>query len=61
MNIELKRAIVNHIFDNINEFSLHNSLTDKFKAYIYDDEGEYLIGGLEVADFITNAIKLIQR
>ena len=59
MNKELKQAIINFIFDNSKDFQLHNAVVSKFKAYIYDPEGNYLIGGKDVANFIDEAIKLI--
>ena len=59
MNNELKKAIVNFIFDNEKVFNLNNYVTDKFTRYIYDEKGEYLIGGKDVSDFIDNAIKLL--
>lgn len=60
MNTELKKAIVNFIFDNEKEFQLPNATTNKFRPYIYDDKGEYLIGGQEVSKFIDEAIKLLR-
>lgn len=59
MHNELKRAIVNYIFDNQNVFGLHNATTKQFSHYIYDTQGEYLIGGERVSEFISQAIKLI--
>jgi len=38
---------------------LVNNTTDKFRAYIYDSKGEYLIGGDDVKDFINQAIELL--
>lgn len=61
MNTELKRTIVDYIFDNQDVFGLHNVTTDKFKAYIYNDEGNYLIGGEKVTEFIGQAVKLAQQ
>lgn len=61
MNKELKQAIVSFMFDNSDNFQLQNYTTDKFKAYIYDDKGEYLIGGEKVAGFINLALTLVQR
>ncbi len=61
MNKELKKAIINHIFDNATEFQLPNNTTDKFRNYIYDGDGEYLIGGKEVKEFINAAIKLLNN
>ena len=59
MNIELKQAIVNYIFKNIYDFQIVNSTIDQFKNYIYDKEGEYLIGGGDIAKFIKDANNLI--
>jgi len=59
MKKELKKAIVNYIFDNEKDFQLVNNTTDKFRAYIYDSKGEYLIGGDDVKDFINQAIELL--
>lgn len=59
MNKEFKKAIINYIFENQFEFNLVNATTEKFKLYIYDGGGEYLIGGDEVSNFITKAVKLI--
>ena len=59
MRKELKQAIINYIFENEKEFQINNSVIEKFRPYIYDGEGNYLIGGEEVAEFIDKAIKLI--
>lgn len=32
---------------------------DEFRAYIFDANGNYLIGGKETAEFISNANKLL--
>jgi hypothetical protein len=61
MRKELKKAIIDYIFEKKKEFQLTNSVTTKFRAYIYDGEGNYLIGGEEVYDFIIEAIKLIEN
>ena len=61
MNTELKKAIVNYIFDNIQEFQIINATVKEFKLYIYDDKGNFLIGGEEVSEFISEAIKLIKK
>jgi len=60
MNKELKKAIVNFIFDNEKEFQINNATTEKFRPYIYDAEGNYLIGGEIVSNFINDAIKLLK-
>jgi hypothetical protein len=56
---ELKHAIVKFIMENDKEFQLHNSATKQFRNYIYDDKGNYLIGGEIVSKFIEDAIKLL--
>lgn len=61
MNKELKRAIINYVFDNYNVFNLNNITTKHFTAYIYDSKGEYLIGGQDVSNFIDDTIRLIQH
>ena len=60
MNKELKKAIVDYMFNNATDCQLVNTTKDKFRAYIYDAEGEYLIGGETVGDFIREAVKLIR-
>lgn len=59
INIELKKAICEWICDNISEFQIYTACTKKFRNYIFDDEGNYLIGGEAIADFCNNAIDLI--
>lgn len=53
MNLELKKAIVNYMFDNANQFQLVNSTKSEFRQYIYTPEGAYIIGGEEVGEFIN--------
>ena len=60
MKTELKKVIVNFIFDNEKEFQIINATVSKFRAYIYDESGEYLIGGKEVSEFINSAINLLR-
>jgi len=59
MKKELKQAIVNFIFENEKAHQLPNNTTDKFRAYIYDSTGNYLIGGEDVYKFIQSAIDLL--
>ena len=59
MRKELKKAIIDYIFENEREFQLTNATVEKFRPYIYDADGSYLIGGEEVSRFIDEAIKLI--
>lgn len=56
---ELKQAIINWLFENETEFNRLRSCTNAFRAYIYDENGNYLIGGKEVAEFIEKADKLL--
>ena len=60
MRKELKKAIIDFIFEKEKEFQLHNATIEKFRPYIYDANGNYLIGGEDVANFISKAIKLLQ-
>ena len=60
MNTELKKAIVNFMFDNSKGFQLINNTTQEFRSYIYDSRGNYLIGGENVANFIKETEKLIK-
>lgn len=59
MKKELKQAIINFIFDNEKDFQLVNNAVNKFRNYIYDDRGNFLIGGEEIRDFIKKAIDLL--
>lgn len=61
MRTELKKAIIDFIFENEKEFQINNAVTEKFRAYIYDADGNFLIGGEDVSEFIYKAIKLILR
>ena len=60
MNTELKKAIVNFIFERESEFQLKNATIEKFRPYIYYPEGNYLIGGEEVSKFIDEIIKILK-
>lgn len=59
MRKELKKAILDWLFENPNEWNRLNACSKAFRAYIFDDKGEYLIGGREVSEFIEEADKLI--
>jgi len=61
MRTELKKAIIDFIFENEKQFQINNAVTEKFRAYIYDADGNFLIGGKDVSEFIDKAIKLILR
>lgn len=58
MHTELKWKIIEYIYTHYDEFQLHNMTVNRFRNYIYDDTGEYLIGGEQVAIFIGKAITL---
>lgn len=60
MYIELKKAIMLWLFDNSKEFQIHSACTKQFRPYIFDSNGQYLIGGEDVSKFIEDAIKLIR-
>ena len=60
MNNDLKKAIVNYMFDNANEFQLNNATTEKFKQYIFTTEGDWCFGGKVVSDFINMTEKLVK-
>ena len=61
MNTELKKEIVNWIFENEKEFQITNRCTQHFRQAIYTEEGEYYLNGEEVYKFILNAIKLLVK
>lgn len=61
MRIELKKAILNWICENIDEFQINNECHRAFHEYIYNKDGNYLIGGEKVSQFIDDTIKLIYR
>lgn len=58
MNTHLKEQIVYQVQCNAKDFQLVKFITDQFKAYIYDAQGNYLIGGKEVENFIKDFINL---
>lgn len=57
--IELEKAIIDWLFNNENAWNRTNACTQYFRPYIYNADGNYLIGGEEVSDFIDAADKLI--
>ena len=61
MNIELKKEIITYILENIDEFQLVNATIENFREYIYNPEGNYLMGGQEVSEFIRDACKLLSK
>ena len=60
IDMELKKAIIEWIIENINEFQITNECIKNFRQYIYDSNGEHLIGGEKVYNFINSAIELLR-
>ena len=56
---ELKVLIINWLLDHENEWQRVNACRENFREYIYNSEGEYLIGGEEVEQFIIDADNLL--
>lgn len=56
---DLKKAIILWLLENENEWNRVTSCYQAFRAYIYNEEGDYLIGGEDVAEFIRKADDLI--
>lgn len=59
MYMELKQEIIKWLMENPNTWNRHNACTEAFREYIFNSEGNYLIGGENVSNFITAAEKLI--
>ena len=58
MDQELKDAIIKAVQENKDEFQLTNWITGQFSEYVYNNDGEYLIGGEKVVQFINDFIKI---
>lgn len=56
---ELKAEILKWLLEHENEWQRVNACTEAFRAYIYNADGNYLIGGQNVSEFITEADKLL--
>jgi hypothetical protein len=59
INTQLKKAIIDYIIENYNLFGRLRHTIDKFNRYIFDENGDYLIGGKEVIEWIESIDKLI--
>lgn len=57
--MELKKAIIDWLFDNKDAWQRVNACIEYFRPYIYNSDGNYLIGGEEVSEFIISANKLL--
>lgn len=56
-DLELKKAIVNWYCERY--LRSISECVEAFRQYIYDEKGEYLIGGRDVSDFIENIRNII--
>ena len=59
MHKELKKSIILWLLDNENVWQRVNACHKQFRSYIYDSDGNYLIGGEIVSNFISDADKLL--
>lgn len=57
--LELKKSIIQWLFDNADTWNRTYVCVKYFRTYMYDVDGNWLIGGLEVYNFIMDANKLI--
>ena len=56
---ELRKAILDWLFENENAWNRVNACVEQFRMYIYDGRGQFLIGGKEVLGFIREADMLM--
>lgn len=61
MQYSLMKRIFNYVVDNRNDFQVLNAAVSEFRAYIFDDQGEYLIGGEQVHTFIQDSLTLMHK
>ena len=59
INPELKKAIINYIFEKYNVFNRLNNTIHNFKNYIYDENWNYLIWWKDILGWIQNIDKMI--
>jgi len=59
MYLELKKAIIDWLIEHEDTWQRVNQCHEEFKQYIYNNEGNYIIGGEVVSDFITKADRLL--
>ena len=59
MYLELKKEIINWLLEHEDTWQRVNSCHEAFRQYIYNDEGNYIIGGEVVSEFIDDANKLL--
>lgn len=58
---ELKKQIILWLLENENTWQRVKACVEEYRNYIYDKNGNYLIGGKNVYNFIINADKLLYR
>lgn len=58
---ELKKEIIMWLLEHENEWNRVNVCHEAFKEYLYNSEGNYLIGGEDVSDFICAANDLLYK
>lgn len=56
---ELKKQIILWLLEHENEWQRLDTCINEFRNYIYDNNGNYLIGGEIVSNFIKNSDKLL--
>ena len=56
---ELKAEILKWLLKHENEWQRVNACREAFRQYIFNVEGNYIIGGQTVSEFITEADKLL--
>lgn len=59
INLELKKAIFYYLVEHKDTRNRLNFVKEHFKEYIYNSEGNYLIWGKEISEFIKELDKLI--
>lgn len=59
MHKELKKVILQWLLENEYQWQRINACNENFREYIYDRNGNFLIGGETVSNFITAADKLL--
>lgn len=56
---KLKAEILKWLLEHEKEWQRVNACIEEFRSYIYNADGNYLIGGQTVSEFITEADKLL--
>lgn len=59
MNRELKKAILDWLYEHPDAWQRTNACREAFRPYLYDYNGNWLIGAEEIDEFISKAAKLI--